>query len=107
MRGGSLPRSVGFKPIDLGDTMIVELRQRPDGGDFFVRSYDALPEHFSDGEAYAAQYGFGDAGLHRNGSTLLAAGQEIPRTHVFGHGVILGSRSRIRLPDDRFVYLEH
>ncbi len=105
------PRKRGWYSAD-GHLHIARLSPEADRGiAAWMRAEDLhvanLLELDSNREAYAVQYGFGDDGLHRDGSTLLAAGQEIPRTRVFGHGIILGARSRIRLPDDRFVYLKY
>src|SRR5262245_11801981 len=36
----------------------------------------------------SGQYAFGVRGLYRDGTTLLAAGQENPRTHILGHVIL-------------------
>ncbi len=52
----------------------------------------------------AVQYAFGEEGVHREGDTLLVAGQENPRTHFLGHAVILGAPEPIHYPDSYLVY---
>ena len=59
---------------------------------------------FSAGIHLTPQYGFGEPAVHRDGSTLLATGQENPRTHVLGHSIILGARSWIDFPDSYLSY---
>jgi hypothetical protein len=49
------------------------------------------------------QPGFGEAGEHREGNTLLIAGQEHPRTHVLGHTITLGADEAV---DFRDAYLQ-
>jgi hypothetical protein len=58
------------------------------------------------------QPGFGDAGVHREGDTLLVAGQEHPRTHVLGHTITLGADAVVDLREtyvlfDRFAAVAH
>jgi hypothetical protein len=50
------------------------------------------------------QYAFGDAGAHREGSSLLLAGQEHPRTHVLGHTITLGAAAAIDRRSSYTVY---
>lgn len=50
------------------------------------------------------QDGFGVPGAHRHGTTLLLSGQENPRTHVFGHSIILGAPSWIDFPSEYLLY---
>jgi len=56
------------------------------------------------------QYAFGDAGAHREGGedgedgTLLLSGQEHPRTHFFGHAIVLGARAPSDLRESYTVY---
>ncbi len=45
------------------------------------------------------QHGFGEAAVHREGATLLISGQEHPRSHVWGHTVILGANLPLDLRD--------
>ena len=59
---------------------------------------------FSNGMHITPQYGFGEQAVHRDGSTLLATGQENPRTHVLGHSIILGARNWIDFPDAYLSY---
>jgi len=47
------------------------------------------------GVAAAVQHGFGLAAVFRDGDTLIASGQENPRTWILGHGIILGAASYI------------
>jgi hypothetical protein len=54
----------------------------------------------------AVQYAFGAAGAHLTGDTLLLSGQEHPRTHVFGHALILGASAAIDLRSAYSVYDE-
>ena len=41
------------------------------------------------------QRAFGAASVYESGGTLLIGGQENPRTHVLGHGLLLGQRNWI------------
>jgi hypothetical protein len=50
------------------------------------------------------QYEHGEAGIYREGNYLLATGQENPRTHFLGHGIILGQKSPIHFPDRYVIY---
>ncbi len=50
------------------------------------------------------QYEFGEAGVYREGATLLLSGQEHPRTHILGHAIILGSEVSI---DKRDTYIDY
>lgn len=48
------------------------------------------------------QYAYGDDGAYRDGTLLLLAGQEHPRTHFLGHTITLGSTQRV---DNRETYI--
>lgn len=50
------------------------------------------------------QHGFGAAASHRHGTTLLMSGQENPRTHVFGHSIVLGAPRWIDFPAEYLLY---
>jgi hypothetical protein len=50
------------------------------------------------------QHSFGQEAIYRKGNTLLASGQENPRTHVLGHSIILGARHWIDVPSDYLLY---
>jgi hypothetical protein len=50
------------------------------------------------------QHSFGQEAVYREGNTLLASGQENPRTHVLGHSIILGARHWIDFPSDYVLY---
>ena len=50
------------------------------------------------------QYAHGPRGLYREGDYLLATGQENPRTHFLGHGIILGAASPIHFPEAYVIY---
>lgn len=50
------------------------------------------------------QYAHGPAGVHQEGQTIIATGQENPRTHILGHVIILGARSEIHLPETYLTY---
>lgn len=50
------------------------------------------------------QHSFGQVAVYREGNTLLASGQENPRTHVLGHSIILGTRQWIDFPSDYVLY---
>ncbi len=52
----------------------------------------------------ATQFAFGDRGTYSSGDTLILAGQENPRTHLFGHSMILGADEPIDLRDSYSVY---
>ena len=48
------------------------------------------------------QYAYGDEGAYRDGTLLLLAGQEHPRTHFLGHTITLGTTQRV---DNRDTYM--
>jgi hypothetical protein len=50
------------------------------------------------------QRNFGLASVYQSGGTLLVGGQENPRTHVFGHSIILGGRHWIDFPQEYLLY---
>jgi len=50
------------------------------------------------------QHSFGQEAVYREGNTLLASGQENPRSHVLGHSIILGARHWIDFPSDYVLY---
>ena len=50
------------------------------------------------------QYAHGSAGVYREGNYILASGQENPRTHFLGHGIILGQKRPIHFPDGYVIY---
>jgi hypothetical protein len=50
------------------------------------------------------QRNFGLASVYQSAGTLLVGGQENPRTHVFGHSIILGGRHWIDLPQEYLLY---
>ncbi|MBL8951848.1 MAG: CehA/McbA family metallohydrolase [Myxococcaceae bacterium] len=52
----------------------------------------------------AVQYAFGDTGAWLTGDTLLLSGQEHPRTHLFGHTLILGASEPIDVRETYSVY---
>jgi hypothetical protein len=52
------------------------------------------------------QRAFGDEGAHRQGDTLLLAGQEHPRTHFLGHTISLGAERPVDLRETYIVYEE-
>ena len=56
------------------------------------------------GVAAAEQHGFGLHDVFRDGDTLIASGQENPRTWILGHGIILGASSYIDFPGDPLRY---
>jgi hypothetical protein len=60
----------------------------------------------STGPESARQYAFGKAGLYQQGHTILASGQENPRTSPLGHGIILGASSYIDAPERYLIYRE-
>ncbi len=51
-----------------------------------------------------AQRRFGDESAHRHGATVVASGQENPRSHVFGHVILLGARRWIDYPESYLAY---
>ncbi|MBW2270161.1 MAG: CehA/McbA family metallohydrolase [Deltaproteobacteria bacterium] len=57
-------------------------------------------EHFG----ITPQYAFGDDGAYRDGSSLVLAGQEHPRTHVLGHTITLGAEAAIDRRDSYAIY---
>jgi hypothetical protein len=50
------------------------------------------------------QHRFGVPGAHHHGTTLLLSGQENPRTHIFGHSIILGAPNWIDFPSEYLLY---
>lgn len=50
------------------------------------------------------QRAFGEASVYGSGETLLASGQENPRTHVLGHSIVLGAQQWIDLPASYLRY---
>ncbi|MBI1786372.1 MAG: CehA/McbA family metallohydrolase [Acidobacteria bacterium] len=50
------------------------------------------------------QRAFGPSSVYESGRTLLVGGQENPRTHVFGHSIILGGRTWIDFPQAYLRY---
>ncbi len=50
------------------------------------------------------QYAYGDDGAYRDGTVLLLAGQEHPRTHFLGHTITLGTTQRVDKRDTYIVY---
>ncbi len=52
----------------------------------------------------SVQYAFGDPGTYLAGNTMILSGQESPRTHVFGHALILGADTAIASPGRYSVY---
>ena len=50
------------------------------------------------------QYALGKEGIYREGDTIVAAGQENPRTHFLGHTIILGASSAIHFPERYVIY---
>ena len=52
----------------------------------------------------AIQHAHGPEGLHQHGHTILASGQENPRTHMLGHTIVLGAKKPISFPDQYLIY---
>jgi len=52
----------------------------------------------------ALQRAFGDAAVHQDGDTVVASGQENPRTWLLGHGIVLGAESYLDEPNDYLAY---
>ena len=50
------------------------------------------------------QRAFGKSSLYQSGTTLLIGGQENPRTHVFGHSIVLGAKNWIDFPQAYLLY---
>lgn len=50
------------------------------------------------------QHTHGSKGVYREGNTILASGQENPRTHVLGHTIILGANDPINFPENYMIY---
>lgn len=50
------------------------------------------------------QHSFGKPSVYRLGETLVASGQENPRTHVLGHAITLGSSKWIDFPETYMHY---
>ena len=51
-----------------------------------------------------SQYGWGETGRYREGNTILASGQEEPRTPEFGHTISLGADDFVRFQADYYAY---
>jgi hypothetical protein len=54
--------------------------------------------------AIAPQHAHGPAGHYRDGGTILAAGQENPRTHFLGHTITLGAAAPHHDPERYLIY---
>ncbi len=52
----------------------------------------------------AQQHAFGSEGLYQEGSYILAAGQENPRTHFLGHTITLGADQAHHNPQSYLIY---
>ena len=52
--------------------------------------------------AIASQYAHGPGGLYQDGNYILAAGQENPRTHFFGHTITLGAATA-HFDDEKYL----
>jgi hypothetical protein len=50
------------------------------------------------------QHAFGSPSVYQTAGTLLASGQENPRTHVLGHSIILGAPQWIDYPENYLAY---
>lgn len=50
------------------------------------------------------QHGFGPESVYQVENTLVATGQENPRTHVLGHSIILGAQQWIDFPQAYILY---
>lgn len=51
-----------------------------------------------------SQYGWGETGRYREGRTILASGQEEPRTPEFGHTISLGMDDFVRFQNEYYSY---
>ena len=49
------------------------------------------------------QRAFGPSSVYESGRTLLAGGQANPRTHIFGHSIILGGHFPLSRKDPKPV----
>jgi hypothetical protein len=54
--------------------------------------------------AIAQQYAHGPKGHYQEGHTILAAGQENPRTHFLGHTITLGAATTHHNPEKYLIY---
>lgn len=50
------------------------------------------------------QRAFGASSLYQSGTTLLIGGEENPRTHIFGHSILLGAKNWIDFPQAYLLY---
>lgn len=50
------------------------------------------------------QFGFGESAIHHDHGTIIASGQENPRTHVLGHAITLGADDWLDFPEDYLAY---
>jgi hypothetical protein len=53
---------------------------------------------------YYDQYAWGDGGAYGTGNTLIASGQEDPRTPELGHAVGIGASKPVRYPNEYYLY---
>lgn len=52
----------------------------------------------------APQGGFGAGAVFQDGDTIVASGQENPRTWLLGHGIVLGAQAYLDSADDYLAY---
>ena len=69
-----------------------------------VNVANLLQMDFVPGVLAATQYAFGPRHIFQDGDTIIASGQENPRTWILGHGIILGAASYIDFPDSPLEY---
>ncbi|HEY3053219.1 MAG TPA: hypothetical protein VGK04_07505 [Thermoanaerobaculia bacterium] len=53
---------------------------------------------------FASQYKFGKPSVYQLRGTMLASGQENPRTHILGHSITLGASRWFDFPADYLAY---
>lgn len=52
----------------------------------------------------APQGGFGAGAVFQDGDTIVASGQENPRTWLLGHGIVLGADAYLDAPGNHLAY---
>jgi len=90
------------RPDDAGptlDTLLTALMKAED-----LNVANLLQMGAFDGVAASTQRAFGSASVHQDGDTILASGQENPRTWLLGHGIVLGADAYIDFPDRYLAY---
>lgn len=84
-----------------GDSTLLEVARAED-----LNVANLLQMGSCDGAVVAPQHVFGEASVVQEGETILASGQENPRAWILGHGIVLGARAYLDVPERYLVYRE-